>query len=417
MKYLVKEINNLHVTWLAGENRYILFREPAFRVFRLWMANTPEQEIIDEIAERYHIPLHKGKQFAGEIICQIRAITDKSSGPEEPAVQTGTQPPLRQTAHERIYEITGSIIRISYGNDYIESVIHPKLQHLAIIPQEAAGEHISTFALSAAEVSSSVFSSASTISLSSSEGSYHLTTSNPATVKISFTRIEEMAGAVYLEMLNIMYGAATGEWMGVAHASAITDGEEAILFVAPSGGGKSTIAALMVGNGYELLSDDFVPIALSEPEIHQFPAGISVRKTAVPFLKEYFPILAGPVNDNPEKPSGSEIYLPFPVSSLSHQKVKAKAVIFVHYDKTAAYRLKKESNPEMMNQFLGESWIANNPEAASRFMDWYFNLQVYTLRYSNNKKVVAGIKRLFRNPGKFRTVGLQGRYEHGSTPS
>ena len=55
----------------------------------------------------------------------------------------------------------------------------------------------------------------------------------------------------------------------------------------------------------------------------------------------------------------------------------------------------RESNLEVMNQLIKQSWIAGTPEAAECFLDWYFELPVYTLRYSNNRKAIEGIRELF----------------------
>jgi hypothetical protein len=48
-----------------------------------------------------------------------------------------------------------------------------------------------------------------------------------------------------------------------------------------------------------------------------------------------------------------------------------------------------------MNQLITQSWIAGTPEAAEVFLKWYFNLPVYSLRYSNNTKAVEGLRGLF----------------------
>ncbi len=91
------------------------------------------------------------------------------------------------------------------------------------------------------------------------------------------------------------------------------------------------------------------------------------------------------------------VFLPFPSDSLSTKNVKTKAIVFVQYDKSVDCRFKRSPNHELMEQFLVESWIANNPVAAGRFMDWFFNLEVYTLQYSDSKKAVTRIKKIFKD--------------------
>ena len=84
-------------------------------------------------------------------------------------------------------------------------------------------------------------------------------------------------------------------------------------------------------------------------------------------------------------PQGSEI----------HASVPACAIVFVKYDTEVTYSLKRESNLVMMNDLIRQSWIAGTPEAAERFLQWYFNLPVYSLRYSDNALAVDGISKLF----------------------
>jgi hypothetical protein len=375
LEYLVKELNGIYAVWLAEVNRYILFREPAFRVFMLWAECKPEQEIIEDTSIKYKLPLNEAERFTNEIIKQVYGLLHEKNIKEETSIthifpQNHYQQNLRRT-----YDINGTKILIIYGNSYIEEHIHPKLQHLAAIPfnNEIAQSYL----------------------LSYTDGSYSLEKENESCIKTDYARLEELAGGVYLELLNIIHGISPVSWMGVAHASAISDGNNAVLFMAPSGGGKSTIAAIMLANGYKLISDDFVPISLIEPEIYNFPAGISVKESSIAHLKEYFPELSDSRITERAGLNKTGVYLPFPCIGADEKNVKAKAVVFVQYDKSVVCKIERQLNHEFMEQFLVESWIANNPAAAGRFMEWYFNLGVYTLHYSNTKKAVAAIKKIF----------------------
>jgi hypothetical protein len=200
--------------------------------------------------------------------------------------------------------------------------------------------------------------------------------------------IDAFQGAVFMEILNAIHGKQMSDWMGVLHASAVTDGNKAVLFTAPSGSGKSTIAMLMMAQGYASLSDDFVPVAIQEPEVYHFPTGISVKPGAAALLKEQLPQLQRAAIP------GEEMYVA-PAGSNIHPSVPACAIVFVKYDPEVPFDLKREPNLGMMNDLIRQSWIAGTPEAAERFLDWYFNLPVYSLRYSDNKSAVEGLSKLF----------------------
>jgi hypothetical protein len=72
-------------------------------------------------------------------------------------------------------------------------------------------------------------------------------------------------GVAANEVRLFLYGSVMGavlQQRGILtlHASAVTDGERAILFAGTSGRGKSTLAAAFLDGGYRLLSDDVVAI-------------------------------------------------------------------------------------------------------------------------------------------------------------
>jgi hypothetical protein len=205
--------------------------------------------------------------------------------------------------------------------------------------------------------------------------------------------IEHFQGAVLMELLNLLYGKTRVDWMAVFHASAVSDGKEALLFVAASGSGKSTLAALMVAHGYQLLSDDFLPVALEIPELYPLPAAISVKKNAIPFLKNYFPSLSEQEEETAEN-TNREVFLPLPEDGFASSPAKAKAIVFVQYDPAVDFRLTLESNLTSMNILLKQSWIPDHPAAAERFLSWYFSLPVYSLVYSDSKRAVSGMMEL-----------------------
>ena len=260
--------------------------------------------------------------------------------------------------------------------------------------------------------------------------------------------------AIYTEIINLLYNKKLDNWMAVLHAagavfpntwcnkltltkkqeiqaliplqSESADGfhvlseevkmrSEAFIFMGPSGAGKSTIAALLLACGFRILSDDFLPVALpfarSAPESHNptresngpspcnipmvypLPAGICIKDNAIPYLSRWF---VGKENESflPLELDSQEIFLPLSEHSLVHSPVPAKAIFFIKYDPAVEFSLTRESNLEMMNDFLKQSWIANNTVAAQAFLDWYFSLPVYTLVYSDAEQMVEGLKNL-----------------------
>ena len=359
-----------YVVWLAGINRYLQLKEPAFRVFKQLAEGVHKQEIVNSCSLYYSLPEDESKRFVNEITAQVYLLFDtesQESGDHSAGVAADQN---SDYFSEHTYQIGNHFFRFIYRNEYLKDLFHPLFRHQEIKNHPSISGSFELF----------------------SDGNQDAFRVNDSGVRyFPVKEIDNFQGAVYMEILNAIHNMNISDWMGVIHASAVTNGESAVIFTAPSGSGKSSIALLMMANGFNILSDDFVPIAIHKPEIYHFPAGISVKESGISFIQENMPQL---ITGSPES-NENEIYLPPPGETGLLSNVPAKAIVFIHYDPDVEYDLKRESNLEVMNQLIKQSWIAGTPEVAKRFLDWYFNLPVYTLRYSDNRKAVKGIRGLF----------------------
>jgi hypothetical protein len=364
-------VEDTYVVWLAGINRYLQLKEPAFRVFEQWAYGSDEKSIVKACSLHNSLPEDESIRFVNEIIGQVQTLFEVIH--PEPGIQSSEDksPQVPEYLSDHTYQIGNYFFRFIYRNKYLEDLFHPlfRLQEISLKKPDSTCFELFT---------------------SGDQDAFKVNDS--PTRFYLLEEIDTLQGAVYMEILNIIHGLKSTDWMGVLHASAVTDGESAVIFTAPSGSGKSSIALLMMVNGFSILSDDFVPIAMHEPEVYHFPAGISVKAGAMPFLKEY---LLQPGSKIQSGSNETEVYLPPPGEIGILASVPAKAIVFVNYDPEVEYDLKRESNLEVMNHLIRQSWIAGTPEAAERFLTWYFNLPVYTLRYSNNREAVEGMRELF----------------------
>ena len=360
-----------YVVWLAGINRYLQLKEPAFRVFELWANGGDKTDIAKACSSQYSLQEDESIRFVEEITGQVQLLFNSIL--PGPGTQSAESNPPQSPGYysDHTYQIGNHFFRFVYRNEYLEELFHPLFRHQEISFKEQDCTCFELFTCG-------------------NQDAFHVNDS-PARFYPP-EEIDAFQGAVYMEILNVIHGLKFTDWMGVLHASAVTDGKSAVIFTAPSGSGKSSIALLMMVNGFSILSDDFVPITMHEPEIYHFPAGISVKAGAIPFLKEYLPQLI-PIDHAGSKET--EIYLPHSGQTILLSSVTAKAIVFVNYNPEAEYELKRESNLEVMNHLIKQSWIAGTPEAAERFLAWYFKLPVYTLSYSDNRKAVEGMRELF----------------------
>ncbi len=367
--------NDIFIVWLKAVNRYIQLKEPAFRVMEQWAQGNDINSVAGLCAERYGLPYNEALRFTKEITSEINALLASENNISQSQVTGQTYLPLETPFSKRCYRINQKSVCFKFETKELEYFFHPMFSYFEIDFKE--DEAVAVFELS-------------------QTGKEYIFQLNGTGLKtFPENKPEEFQGAVCLELINCIHNKKINEWMGVIHASAVTDGHNTLIFVAPAGSGKSSIAALMLAGGYGVLSDDFVPVALDEPEIYSFPAAISVKSTSLAFMKEHFPSLPDPHPGSQDASMIYETYMPLPDHSVYSDSVKAKAIIFVQYDKKVKYKLSRVPNTKAMNDFLHQAWIANNSAAAKRFMEWYFSLPVYTLRYSDNSMVVNEMEKLF----------------------
>lgn len=363
--------NDVYVVWIAGVNRYIQLQEPAFEVFKLWAADVGIPAVVKACSARYALPRKESVRFVNEIITQLQQIIHPEAKERNGAMYGEYSPAEADYFVEKVYRIGNFIFRFTYRDDYLQDLFHPLFHHFEMSPETQAGFDFEIY---------------------SNNGSDFFRVNDGAPQVFPSSRVDLFQGAVFMEILSIIHAHNASEWMGVLHASAVSDGKKAVIFTAPSGSGKTTMALLMMAKGFSILSDDFVPMSMQTPEIYHFPASISVKAGAVPVLRDYFPRLPGLMHDS--LPT-DEFYLPPQHENMIRNQVAASAIVFVKYDATVGLELKRETNLQMMNALISQAWIAGSPEAAEKFMDWYFNLPVYSLRYSDNALACSEIGKLF----------------------
>ena len=83
-----------------------------------------------------------------------------------------------------------------------------------------------------------------------------------------------------MQILQKINNSEEEDWLGVFHAAGISNGKESLMFFGDSGNGKSTLSALLMANGLDVLSDDFLPVTSNPELVCRFPAALSIKKSA-----------------------------------------------------------------------------------------------------------------------------------------
>ena len=375
IKYVKKKIGLAYLVWFQNSNLYTQLEEPAWFVFRKTVKRHKAETIAHECSHRYGLSYNECLQFVNDIRSNIKQMNKYV----EIADQDETYPDKLKTKKFKIfstrrYQITENIIELSVENQRFESYLHPLIGYLET---DNTNKKISLFELFEYE-GKSVFRL-------------------NGEVKGIWTRDEtnRLIGFLYMSLINEMYGKTDDFWLMTVHAAALTNGRKTILIPAESGSGKTTMAAMLQNHGYQLISDDFVPIDRHLFRAWPFPIAMSVKQGAMDVLSQIYPDL----EKNPIKLTSSKKnvrYLtPYYNPEFSELAFPIKEVVSIKYDPLVEFEFKKADKLKSIKLLLDQSWILPNAGNAGAFLDQVSQWSFSQLTYSNTEKALEAISKLF----------------------
>lgn len=373
MTYIAKQINDTYVVWFAPANRYMQLQKPAFRVLEDWSNTLPEMEIIQNCSCEFKLPNTEARRFVSEVIDLLMNLIDNNNvNPVLYRCDKSSFSYLNISFSTKNYLINDKIFQFRFSNPELEDLIHPGFGCLENKRPDSKTDYC--------------------FDLSQMGHQLYLQVDGLSCWKFPESKQEYFIGQVYIQMLNCMYQVTDAHWMGAVHASAVSAGNGAVLFAAPSGSGKSTFAAMLMKEGYKVLSDDFSPLSLNQNKVYPFPESISVKNRSLNVLKPFYSSLTESGDSIPDVVR--ELFLPVTAGMLP-EPAAVKAIVFLQYDSATDLDFKKISNLDTMDRFLHEMWLPSSPEVASSFLDWYFQVPCYSLNYSDTEKAIESVKELF----------------------
>ena len=353
----------------------MLVEIPAFNVITKIAEGINPAEITNWCRKFYHLPKINACQFVDEIIKLIDIKENTPRGKLQVPDSSVLVPEM--FASKKNYLIKGLTYSVEYETEQSEFLIHPKIAHLEVVTNCFSDHQFQVYqdnGLTVLRVNGKVI------------GQWDPENANYFTGKFS------------MELLNLIYGKDESDWMGVFHASAISNGSQCVLFLGSSGSGKSTISALLMANGYDLLADDFVPVDGNSSEVRFFPAAISVKKNALDYLIPIYPQLTSAKEFYYSGMDKTVRYLP-PRHHFKNQfsGYPCKALVFVKYKKGSGLTMEKMPQDSAFQLIVPDSWVSPLPENASRFLDWFLKMPCYQLTYSDNELMLETIDKLFND--------------------
>ena len=357
------------LVWVESSCQFLFLAEPAFFVFVSLFHAQSKSTIVESCVRRYELPANECAIFVDEIEDKMNALAQQ------------TYSDIRHTT-DRIHDLNNlfsstylfgsKTITLKCENETIQHYFHPLFSHLKA--QELAVDNLS-------------------MELFSDNQSLCIQQDVDECECWSKSDIPHFKGSVMGKMLNFIYDKRDADWLMTMHASGISDGCRSILFSAAAGCGKSTVAALLHAQGYELLSDDFIPVDLTG-DADRFPMAISVKSGAVETLKPHYPAL----NEISSLLAGNGKlvqFLPPNPPKVTKDKFPIQAIVFVNYSTEAAFDFSEMSSSDALPILLSEVFVQPELETVRAFMQWVKIIQFYNLTYSDSEAAIRSIKSIF----------------------
>lgn len=368
---ILKEIESKSIVWFKGSNSYAIFENLIAEIISKIDSKIPLSVIEEYCAKQIEVPFPQIKEFISDINTIFENNTASISDVNDVAHIYNIP---KKYYSEKKYNIKNKIFLLKFETVYLEFKIHPTFAHLEINSNKTP-DYTYTFFNFLKEI---VFLK-----------------NNNYIGKWKQKESHVFEGKISMHILIDIYKRPERKWMGVFHASAVSYGNDSLLFLGDSGNGKSTSLALLNAHGYNCIADDFVPID-NEKNIRFYPAAISVKKNTVNTLLPFYPELENSAEYHFKKLNKLVRFLP-PKKLDYKQKSKCKALIFIKYDVKIELQINLISKTEAFLQLVPDSWISPLEENANIFLDWFLDLPCYQLTYADNDKMIETVSKIFNN--------------------
>ncbi|MFD2917478.1 phosphoenolpyruvate carboxykinase (ATP) [Psychroserpens luteus] len=366
-KYIHK-INETIILWFQRSNKYIIVSESIYALINLFLNTDNKVDFKKTLFETTEI----GNERCEELYLEIsNFLEDANAQPDENHKSHPLQG-IPKVNIERTYNFDGKLIRINFQSERIESLIHPQITHHLT-------HHTTSF-----DAEFDIFKTLDTLHLFKNKsfvGSYNTQC------------FHLLQGKFALELTNTIHNTQLDKWIATFHASTVTNNSEAIMIIGDSGNGKSTLSALLMAHGFDLLADDFTPL-YEDMNLYRYPSAISIKKGAFNLLESKisdFNSLKTYTN-GPKKVNLK--YLP-QNSDSKNSHFPCNKIVYVKFDKTKKSELIPISVEKILETLIPDSWISPNEAHALSFLNWLKQVKCYELRYSDNDFATNSFNSLF----------------------
>lgn len=372
-QFLYKIIEDKTIIWFESSNKYLVLENTAAAILKKLNKGMAVLEIATSLSKKIAVPLAQTIDFILDL--EKRIYKHKSDIESETAGDSiGIKFP-KTFNYVRHYKVNNIVFKVSYLTERELSLVHPKFIHLVIDNPKKIDYEFDVFTQNKIT---------------------YLFVEKELIGGWSNKDIHYFQGKLSMQLVQKINQKEEDEWIGVFHASALGNGEKAILFLGDSGNGKSTSLALLQAHGFNCIADDFVPIDLKNLEVYSFPAAISVKKNSLKTLLPLYPELGDATEYNLKQLNKIVRYLK-PNNKDFSTHLPCRDLVFIKYKKNTGISCDKISKIAAFQQLVPDAWLSPRKENAKVFLDWFENLNCFQLTYSDTDQLVNKVSKLFKD--------------------
>ena len=370
---LTQDIGDKTIVWFEGCNEYLVTEKRTAHILEQLQQGIGEEEIGQNLADSIEVPIDKAMDFVMEL--KHNVYIPKSQIKKTAIAKTNTYEKPKKWELVTHYKIGFCCIQVRFQEEHLASLVHPKYAHL-----ETVGTENSTAIFEVFQMNNKVV----------------LEVNEQPIGAWSKEEVHYFQGKFSMELIQQMHQKPEREWIGVFHASAVSNSEKSVLFLGDSGNGKSTSLALLQANGFTCLADDFVPMAAEDCNVYRLPSAISVKKNSWPILAPFYPQLANASEYHLKLSNKIIRYLP-PNSTSNIEHLPCNNLVFIKYHKDSEIQFSELSKVEAFERLIPDSWISPVAGNVKKFLRWFSSVNCYQLTYSNNEKMIHQVHKIFSN--------------------
>ncbi len=366
-----QKIGNNYVLWFEETNSYIVLSNSAYLLLSDYLAAKNEDDFVQNIQKNHLFSKEDSIAYSRELASFLQEVTSI----QQPSITTsfvGKVPAPSITKHYNFGDVS---FTIHFSSEKVLNLIHPQLQHASVDQQ---------------------LNSAIVFDVFEQDDELHLFKNAILKGSYAIRDFHLLQGKFAMELVTSLYNNTEADWLGTFHASSICNDTEAIMIIGDSGNGKSTLSAILMAHGWDLLADDITPMLAENQNLYRYPAGISIKEGAFPVIQSLHKDFDSLVNQISSSKKIKVKYVPPILPFGSSQKhFECHKIVMVNYEVNCDSELRECPSEKLLQTFVPDSWISPNPEHSKQFLNWLKDVKFYELNYSSNAVAIAKFEELF----------------------